>query len=395
MKGANAMTTLKRSSKGFTLIEVLISIVMVGILFLPLLSVFSKGMGANNVSKNIQRANAVAASVAEQVRAYDTFEDMCNVGVTGTNNLVLTSSNGGVYSFALSGLVSDGKDYTADIKVDYNAYKELNDKGLPQITSLGSGSTAMAYEELNCTDTVISEYQSRYKQDSGNDINSNKVAEALKKSIVVDVTDTQLDASGKNMIPEGNVHISVYTKYTIDASKTSDSTLKGYAGESAKREKVLYDENVVLSKLKGIYIFYSYDLANGTNIFQGINFNMNLQQNSSKDDLHNIILYSLCQSIDDVMTSSEKLTGDDIYNTAKEKNYRIEVEIDGAVPSGKVSDYVSVFSNFPAKVGTDLQEANKMDNIVSSVPINRLAKVSISIKKDGKECATLETTRGE
>jgi len=257
MKGAKVMTTLKRNNKGFTLMEVLISIAMVGILFLPILSVFSKSMKANNVSKNIQRANSVASSVAEQVRAYDTFEDMCNVGSISGNDLVLTASNSGVYSFTLANLENDGVDYTADIKVDYTAYDNLNSKGLPEITSLGAGSSVMAYEKLNYTDTVIEAYRTKYVNDSGGiEISSAKVANALKKTVEIEITDTELNGSGTNILPEGTVHVYAYAKYTIDASRTNDDILKGYASEAAMRTDVLYDENVVLQKLKGIYIFF-------------------------------------------------------------------------------------------------------------------------------------------
>lgn len=387
------MSTLERKNKGFTLIEVLISIVMVGILFLPLLSVFSKGMGVNNVSKKIQRANSVASSVAEQVRSYDTFADMCNVGSTSGNDLVLTTSNGGVYSFTLSNLKNDGKDYTAKIDVDYEEYEKLNAKGLPQITSLGAGSSVMAYEKLNSTDTVISAYASKYLNDFGGSIEKKEVAKAVKKTVMIEVTDTKLD-SGNNMIPEGNVHVSVYTKYTIDASRTTDAHLKTYANDAAMRTDTLYDENVVLAKLKGIYIFFSYDIANGTDIFQGIDFNIDLKQSKSKDDLHNIVIYSLCQGIDDVVSSSGKVTGDNMYTDAKTKGYKTVISRNGSVPTGAVSDYVSVFSNFPALVDGNLQAENKMNDIVSSVSMNRLAKVTITVYKDGEECAKIETTRG-
>lgn len=395
MKGAKVMTTLRRNNKGFTLMEVLISIVIVGILFLPLLSVFSKGMGANNVSKNIQRANSVAASVAEQVRAYDTFADMCNVGSTSGNDLVLTASNGGVYSFALSNLKNDGVDYTANIQVDYTKYSNLNAKGLPQITSLGAGSTVMAYEKLNSTDMVIAAYQSKYLTDFSKNISSDEVAKALKKTVMIEVTDTEVDASGKNMIPEGNVHVNVYTKYTIDASRTADGDLKTYASAAAMRTDTLYDENVVLAKLKGIYIFFSYDLANGVDIFQGIEFSINLQQSYSKDDLHNIVIYSLCQGIDDVVSSSGTITGESMYTDAKAKGYKTVISRSGSVPSGVVSDYVSVFSNFPAIVDGASQVENKMEDIVSSVATDRLAQVTITVYKNGEECSKIETTRGE
>lgn len=396
MKGAKVMTTLKRNNKGFTLMEVLISIAMVGILFLPILSVFSKSMKANNVSKNIQRANSVASSVAEQVRAYDTFEDMCNVGSISGNDLVLTASNSGVYSFTLANLENDGVDYTADIKVDYTAYDNLNSKGLPEITSLGAGSSVMAYEKLNYTDTVIEAYRTKYVNDSGGiEISSAKVANALKKTVEIEITDTELNGSGTNILPEGTVHVYAYAKYTIDASRTNDDILKGYASEAAMRTDVLYDENVVLQKLKGIYIFFSYDIANSVDIFQGINFSMTLQQSYSRDYLNHLTIYSLCQGIEDVIGGTAPLTGDSMYTEAETRGYKTVINRSGSVPSGAVRDYVSVFSNFPAVVDGSSVAREKMENIVSTVAMDRLAKVSVTVYKDGEKCATLETTRGE
>lgn len=385
MKGAKAMTTLKRNNKGFTLIEVLISIMMVGILFLPLLSVFSKSMNANNVSKNIQRANSVASTVAEQVRGYDTFTDMCNVGSTAGSNLVLTSSGGGIYEFKMPKLETDGVDYTADITVDFKAYENLNNKGLPQITSLGAGSTVMAYERTSATDTVIAEFKNDYENSVGSSISTDDVAKALKKTVKIEVTDTKL-SSGVNTLPEGTVHVYAYTEYTVN--------LSGYSSSSVRTD-VLYDENVVLQKLKGIYIFFSYDIAGATDIFQGIELDMNLQQDYSKNYLNNIVLYSLCQGIDDVLLTNGTLTGEEMYTRAELKNYKTVISRGGSIPAGNIKNYVSVFSNFPAEVDGILQSRNNMDDIVSNVVTERLAKVSITVYKDGEECATMETTRGE
>lgn len=379
------MTTLKQNNKGFTLIEVLISIMMVGILFLPLLSVFSKSMNANNVSKNIQRANSVASTVAEQVRGYDTFVDMCNVGSMSGNDLALTASGGGVYQFRMSNLETDGVDYSADIKVDYTAYENLNKEGLPQITSLGAGSTVMAYEQTTSTDTVIAEFKDDYEKSKGKTISTDDVAKALEKTVKIEITDTKLN-SGVNVLPEGTVHVYVYTEYSVDLSEYSSSSV---------RTDVLYDENVVLQKLKGIYIFFSYDIAGAIDIFQGIDLEMDLQQDYSKNYLNNIVLYSLCQGIDNVLSTNGTLTGTDMYNEAETKGYKTVISRSGSIPAGVVNNYVSVFSNFPAKVDGTPQSRNKMEDIVSDVATERLAKVSITVYKDGEECATMETTRGE
>ena len=201
------MTNNKINTKGFTLMEVLVSIAMVGILFTPMLTFFSHSTNTNVNAKNMQRVNTVGQSVMEEVRSYDTIADMVSVYQDTTNtDLVRTESDfrkkcttaiknaDGTYAntkyyFVRNGLESDGKKYRAEITVDTDAYRHLNDKEVPVISSLGSGSTVMV-AEIDETMNALYEYQSRYHAKTGNDISLETLAAKLNKKIKVDITDT-------------------------------------------------------------------------------------------------------------------------------------------------------------------------------------------------------------
>ena len=76
------MKHVPKRTKGFTLMEVMVSIAIVGILFLPMLSFFSHAVKINVASKNMQRANAVGQSVIEEVKQYKNLAAMESAGYT-------------------------------------------------------------------------------------------------------------------------------------------------------------------------------------------------------------------------------------------------------------------------------------------------------------------------
>ena len=100
------MSIFKRHTKGFTLMEVLVSIAMVGIMFLPLMSVFSHSLSINMDARNKQRGNEVAVSVLEEVQQVPTIDALDSA-------YGYTKNGDGTYELVRSGIQSDGKEFTA------------------------------------------------------------------------------------------------------------------------------------------------------------------------------------------------------------------------------------------------------------------------------------------
>lgn len=399
------MTNNKINTKGFTLMEVLVSIAMVGILFTPMLTFFSHSTKTNINAKNMQRANTVAQSVMEEVRSYDTIADMVSIYQDTTNtNLVRTESDfkkkytasikkadgtfeNTKYYFVRNGLESDGKEYKAEITVDTDTYRHLNDTEVPVISSLGSGSTVMA-AEIDETMNALYEYQSRYHSKTGKDISLETLASKLTKKIKVDITDTT-DASGVE-VSDDMVRVTIYDEYSMDGS---------IAGCDKKIQSAyLYNEEVVYEKLKGIYLFYNYDVYNTTtNIFQGIDINVNYAKHPDwKCDYG---LFAICQKVYSINSSNTSYTGDEMDKFADQYGSRSQITknitIEGNDHSSDIN-MLSIFSNLNYAVNGDSKTKESMDSIVKNQSIQRLAKVTITIyDKDNKKCTTITSTRGE
>ena len=399
------MTNNKINTKGFTLMEVLVSIAMVGILFTPMLTFFSHSTNTNVNAKNMQRVNTVGQSVMEEVRSYDTIADMVSVYQDTTNtDLVRTESDfkkkcttaiknaDGTYAntkyyFVRNGLESDGKKYRAEITVDTDAYRHLNDKEVPVISSLGSGSTVMV-AEIDETMNALYEYQSRYHAKTGNDISLETLAAKLTKKIKVDITDTT-NSSGVE-VSDGMVRVTNYDEYSMDGS---------IAGcEKKIQSAYLYNEEVVYEKLKGIYLFYNYDVYNTTtNIFQGIDINVNYEKHPDWKCDYGV--YAVCQKVYSINSINTSYTGDEMDKFAEQYGSRSQITkkilIEGNNHSSDAS-MLSIFSNLNYAVNGDAKTKESMDNIVKNETIQRLAKVTVTIyDEDNKKCTTMTSTRGE
>lgn len=389
------MTKGKINTKGFTLMEVLVSIAVVGILFTPMLTFFSHTTKTNVNAKKMQRVNTVAQSVMEEVRSYHSIADMVAAGENVANkDLVYTgpkaASSAAVteditkYSFERTNLNSDGKKYKAEITVDTEPYKKFNDIEVPVIASLGSGSTVMA-AEADETMNVLYEYQSRYRAATDEkSISLEELANALEKTVVVKITDSTDDSSAMP-VSDGMVRVTIYNEYRI-----TDSSIKGC------QEKIqspnLYNEEVVYDKLKNIYLFYTYDRYKSHKIFQKIDINVEYKNHSDWKCDYGIS--AICQKIYDVDNPDEiidKASSSTLYTEIKKK-----ITITGNDHSNE-ENVLPIFSNFNYKVNDGEQKTgNNMEDIVQKQKLQRLAKVTVTIlDSDNKECTTITSTRGE
>lgn len=408
------MTRVKMNTKGFTLMEVLISIAMVGLLFAPMLNFFSHSAKINVNAKNMQRANTVAQSVMEEVRSYETIADMvATYEDTKNSDLIRTkdkyfkigepysapvvASGGGFindkYYFVHKGLKNDGKEYTAKITVDTTKYQQLNNTEIPVISSLGSGSTVMAAEKDE-TQKTLYEYQSRYHsapENNGNSISLEALAEKLQKRIKVKINDT---AESDTM-----VQVTIYNEYSIT---------ENWAGCTEPiQSEYLYNEEVVYEKLKGIYLFYNYDMYVGSNIkniLQGIDVEVNYNHHSGwKCDY---ALYAICQKVFDASKEPDDPSSDITDRAEAEPSIgdlvRPTIKKRIMIPNNLSDDTnnVPIISNFKYYLDTGIitekGEDSMDDKLVKKEKIQRLSEVTIEVcDSNGKSCVVVTSTRGE
>lgn len=397
---------------GFTLVEVLISIAMVGIIFMPLLSLFSQSVRTNTAAKNKQRENNVAQQVMEEVRSYDSISAMA-ASTSATFKRTkedfgegfsddITNEDGTFkhekYYFVRSGLESDKKKYVAQITVDAAKYdpkqapESVNSdfREMPIISSLNSENSVMALEK-NETSHILNKYQLAYKNSTnGQEVTLDELASNLEKNMTVYITDSSVDSSSKlEQIPDGMVRVQVYNEYSL---KTS------YAGCDKIRTDNLYNEEVPWETLNAIYLFYDYDIYNKQNILQKITVKLDLKyadhQNAWKKDIQ---FNAINQGVYDYQGFVQKEDGSkpDKYTEEEQKSFESghEVTINSDFP---------VFSNFRYKEnGKGPFAGSEMKNLVKNRAVQRLANVKVdlyegeSVTPGMKPVVTLESTRGE
>lgn len=387
---------------GFTLVEVLISIAMVGIIFMPLLSLFSQSVRTNTAAKNKQRENNVAQQVMEEVRSYDSISAMAASAAlkrtesnfkTACSDELLNEDGTFVneeYYFVKSGLKNDKKEYVAHITVDASEYARDDFREMPIISSLNSENTVMALEK-NETSQILNKYQIAYKNSTnGGEVTLDELASHLQKNMTVYITDSsKTNSTDEEQIKEGMVRVQVYNKYSLDTS---------YAGCGNLTTDNLYNEEIPWESLDAIYLFYDYDIYNNQDILQTITVQLDLKYaehlSSWKKDIR---FNAINQGVYDYKGYVQKEDGSkpDKYTEEEQKSFE----------SGHfvtISSVFPVFSNFRyTENGKGPLVGSKMETVVKKRKIQRLAKVTVelfegsSVAPGAKPVVSLESTRGE
>lgn len=384
------MSIFKRNTKGFTLMEVLVSIAMVGIMFLPLMSVFSHSMKVNVDAKNKQRGNAVAASILEEVQQVPTIDALDSA-------YGYTKNADGTYELVRTGIQSDGKDFTAKVVVNPNAYDAYNQIAVPKISSLGSGSNVMGVETDDCTAQAIAHFQLAYKNKAGSQINASEVTKALRKTVEITLDDN-IEAGGIADLKVADMAtLKIKEQYTIDANATTDNNLKNLSDSKYTYESAsLYHGNVVLSKLKAIYIFYNYDV----DILQSINTTVNVDTTINTGWEPDFTIYALRQS---VRSFSGGSVPTEVTTGAKPLFVRT---YNGNIQNySQTSNIMKIFSNCDFEVQTSSSSVaqgtgSSLDDIVPKEKKTRLSRVTVTVyygnsTNENDKCVELTSSRGE
>lgn len=405
------MARIRWNRKGFTLLEVLVSIAVIGVVFLPMLTFFSDSTAKNIQVKNIQRANTVGQSVVEEFRAYSTIQTLVEKYANDeTGNLVVTDkkyekitpktfnddgsfntniSGDHKYYFVKQNIESDGKKYFAQIEVDPTAYKDLNDKGVPVISSLGSESTVVAKEEDETLNKLY-EYQKLHFNKTGVNVSVEELAGKIKKTMKVVFSDTvtSKDKDGKDVtepVADGMVHVRVYSEYELRDS------YEGCEGTQVGAD--IYDGLMEEEQLKAVYLFYNYDVYNMTqtgDIMQGLEVIIDYKK-PAENWTCDYTVYSIFQHIN-LLKDERELNKEESENYVKMFNVHMPIRSESNITGQKAN----IWTNF--STGDGSYETKKMEDIVGTEKIQRLSKLTVKVynkKEPTKLISTFTSTRGE
>lgn len=112
----NKVTKSRKSKKGFTLLEVIISFALISIILIPIANLVLTSVKINKSTENKQQAKAVLQETIENIKAVDNFSSALskplNNGITlseatGEDNKLIYSISGEINGFSIDGSIKE------------------------------------------------------------------------------------------------------------------------------------------------------------------------------------------------------------------------------------------------------------------------------------------------
>ena len=371
----------ERNNSGFTLVELLIAIAILGIIVGPFMHSFVTAARTNAKAQQIQNATVLATNIMEEVKANDmgdlafqfnypkradgtsrfdivssyasvyelmmrnnTLQNVTKYLQSGTadnrpyvtssvlykdyqtnldDNYELLGQELGKYYFVMEGLEAGASQYDALITLDSNGYKTVDDKGYndqhtPVIEALDVLEDAFYVQKANQDE----EFAERFVEETGDELED--VLASMARTITID------------MEAEGELN-RVYVTYTYT-----------YGSNTLTEERLIYTNSESPEySLKSIYLFFAPNYAATS-------------ASSHKDA---IIINNLNNIDASVYLIKQRVTSaNSIELSLKESNYRAEISLIENVTNFNFSSH-KAYASIRTNLGKNLYDS---DAIVSN-----------------------------
>ncbi|MEW8995112.1 prepilin-type N-terminal cleavage/methylation domain-containing protein [Clostridium sp.] len=131
----NKVTKPRKSKKGFTLLEVIISFALISIILIPIANIVLTSVKINKSTENKQQAKAVLQETVENIKAINSLSSAVSTPLTngitlsetkGEDNKLIYSLSGNVNGFSIEGSIKENSVVTnnkiSEMKVDRTIY---------------------------------------------------------------------------------------------------------------------------------------------------------------------------------------------------------------------------------------------------------------------------------
>lgn len=347
---------ISEDNRGFSLLELIVTVVILAIVTAPFLSSFVTASNTNVKSKRIQEANELSQYVIEQCKAmslvkienqygtatdWDKDEDY-KIGTDNNYNKLATKYEWTIDSANLPEGYSDK--YTADVLIQPVKTIINSNEAIPEIDNLNKKSCAVLKKKINGYDNAYS------------------ASATCLKDLVVEFT-------------YDDTNPSITKKYKITY------TLKYIDGGS---EVGTYSETFSYEYLPSLYILYA--PINNNDRIRIVN---NIPETAyPSGEKVNVYLMEQNCGIGDIepsdVTFEEVITG---TGTLESLMY------DGSA-SNKL-DRTVIYTNIKSSVGTPVfyDKDDTVNDTVKTLKIDTLYDIEVVIKYDGKEVSSFKTTK--
>lgn len=183
---------MRRQSQGFSLIEILIAIAVLGVVSMALLSFFSGANFYASSGKDTQKADMAGQSVVEELNTCSTFEEIETNLIAATGSAWKLVSKESKKSVLRKDLTVDGTDYQARVTLDYDyatkntngddTLSKFNNYNQPELKEIYSPNNVVL-AETDQFSTAVSHF---YYQDTS--VAKSTIEGAMTRELVVDIS---------------------------------------------------------------------------------------------------------------------------------------------------------------------------------------------------------------
>ncbi|SFR68439.1 prepilin-type N-terminal cleavage/methylation domain-containing protein [Anaeromicropila populeti] len=159
----------RKNKKGFSLVEVMVSVMVLAILFIPIISNFVASIKVNREAGYMQKATLVAQTVLEDVKN-KTYEEFLKA--SGWTTQPVDPSDTAALIRAKAGFIYDGVEYKAEVRMTPTSYygtggvDSINDKKLPKIYAMSSNNTCVMSDGYDSSSGKVFFSNKGYHDDS-------------------------------------------------------------------------------------------------------------------------------------------------------------------------------------------------------------------------------------
>ncbi len=260
----NKVTKSRKSKKGFTLLEVIISFALISIILIPIANLVLTSVKINKSTENKQQAKAVLQETIENIKAIDNFSSALskplNNGITlseatGEDNKLIYSLSGEINGFSIEGSIKEKSQVinnkVSEMEVDRTIYyhhgslsisngKEVIGEAIKKL----SDNLATPSEEVFIEMKEAGEINVTY----GGSIIAIPKPEA--KSLLIclnEDSEKKLNLSVENKSHTENLKIYLYNGEKV--SERQDVIISKYNGQIELIEGVQHSEDIINEKL--------------------------------------------------------------------------------------------------------------------------------------------------
>lgn len=260
----NKVTKSRKSKKGFTLLEVIISFALISIILIPIANLVLTSVKINKSTENKQQAKAVLQETIENIKAIDNFSSALskplNNGITlseatGEDDKLIYSISGEINGFSIEGSIKEQSQVinnkVSEMEVDRTIYfnrgsisisngKEVIGEAIKKL----SDNLATPSEEVFIEMKEAGEINVTY----GGSIIAIPKPEA--KSLLIclnEDSEKKLNLSVENKSHTENLKIYLYNGEKV--SERQDVIISKFNGQVELIEGVQYSEDIINEKL--------------------------------------------------------------------------------------------------------------------------------------------------